>query len=528
MASAPASLAPANLGSLIVPLAFPEPRSSLFHASFQGWQIPRLPSLYFGALVLALAAAALGRVREPGGAGRAVAAWAAVAAVSFAAAVGGEALLPRWLRLAGVESDQALPAAVLAIAVMAGLGLAGLASGARRCLAALGGALGLLLAGMAVAAAALLSTGDWLPSLFLGGGAGLDPAQAARLCSMVGSAWLAALRFAVLVPLAACALLLACARGRLAAPSLACLLALLAGLDLTAVADRGLLGSGDAKVRAPAATAAWVAATRSGLLPARYLAYPPNDLAIGEDSTLLDHARLEVDLLLGLRGTVEGLQPLADLAFPRSAEELALVRLLREAGGRKERDRLAGALGASAVLSPEGLGNTPGEGEVLGTAGPVVVRRLSSPCPRLFVAARAVASEGSGLTTTALLSLPEEARFEPGPGLPQGPLQPASVRRCEVVSWGDSAVNVEVEVDGTGLLVLLERYEPDWTARVDGRERPVARVAGLFRGVEVRTGERRVEWLYRPRLFRLSLWPALAGVLLLGALCLRRLPTGSV
>lgn len=59
-------------------------------------------------------------------------------------------------------------------------------------------------------------------------------------------------------------------------------------------------------------------------------------------------------------------------------------------------------------------------------------------------------------------------------------------------------MQIDFDLDVYGLLVLLDLTYPGLrsSARVDGNERAIHTVAGLFRGVEVRGGERKLEFTY--------------------------------
>ncbi|MBI4872055.1 MAG: YfhO family protein, partial [Candidatus Riflebacteria bacterium] len=96
---------------------------------------------------------------------------------------------------------------------------------------------------------------------------------------------------------------------------------------------------------------------------------------------------------------------------------------------------------------------------------------------------------------------------------------PASIRGCRLVSYARNRVEIDFDLEGKGLLVLLDAFYPGWRATVDGRERPIHRVAGLFRGVQVTGGEHRLVMTYEPRPFRvgatislLALLSTLAGI----------------
>ena len=59
-----------------------------------------------------------------------------------------------------------------------------------------------------------------------------------------------------------------------------------------------------------------------------------------------------------------------------------------------------------------------------------------------------------------------------------------------------------VESDSASLLVLNEYFTPAWKARVNGKKQPVLRVNEWQTGVFVSAGKNRVEFEYRPTLFR--------------------------
>jgi hypothetical protein len=75
---------------------------------------------------------------------------------------------------------------------------------------------------------------------------------------------------------------------------------------------------------------------------------------------------------------------------------------------------------------------------------------------------------------------------------------PARNTRAEVVDWSNNSVTIDVELDGDGFLVLTDQYFPGWSATVDGQPVQIERANGIFRGVPLVAGARRVEFRYRP------------------------------
>jgi uncharacterized membrane protein YfhO len=111
-------------------------------------------------------------------------------------------------------------------------------------------------------------------------------------------------------------------------------------------------------------------------------------------------------------------------------------------------------------------------------------------------------------TSSALLALPESAVFEGVPGV-RGPLVPHSVTNVSIIKAGARELTISFGVEGRGLLVVLDAWYPGWQAEVDGQQRPLVKVAGLFRGVAVVEGERRLRLSYEPRSFSVGCWASL-------------------
>ena len=84
--------------------------------------------------------------------------------------------------------------------------------------------------------------------------------------------------------------------------------------------------------------------------------------------------------------------------------------------------------------------------------------------------------------------------------------------RLSIVKYGDNSVEIEVDADQTGIVVLHDLFYPGWEVRVDGRRQPVLHANILFRGVEVSAGRHRIEFAFHPLSFA-NLTAALSGVL---------------
>ncbi len=80
-------------------------------------------------------------------------------------------------------------------------------------------------------------------------------------------------------------------------------------------------------------------------------------------------------------------------------------------------------------------------------------------------------------------------------------LLPAPIER---VSWGENSVTLELAGDFAEILTFAQPNYPGWIVYVDGRRRDLLEL-GLFQGVRLEPGDRRVTFSYRPRLFYVGL-----------------------
>jgi hypothetical protein len=72
---------------------------------------------------------------------------------------------------------------------------------------------------------------------------------------------------------------------------------------------------------------------------------------------------------------------------------------------------------------------------------------------------------------------------------------------ARIVSWRPDRIEIEVESQLGGMLVLHELYYPGWVAEIDGQPARILRADVLFRGVEVPAGRREVVFRFAPLSF---------------------------
>jgi hypothetical protein len=93
----------------------------------------------------------------------------------------------------------------------------------------------------------------------------------------------------------------------------------------------------------------------------------------------------------------------------------------------------------------------------------------------------------------------------------------------EILGYEPERVELVVESDGPGLVVLTDSFFPGWRARAGDRELPIHRANFLFRAVAVEAGRSRIVFEYRPKSVRLglALGAAAAAGLIAAALRMR-------
>ncbi len=85
----------------------------------------------------------------------------------------------------------------------------------------------------------------------------------------------------------------------------------------------------------------------------------------------------------------------------------------------------------------------------------------------------------------------------PGEMLP--PTNNEDAGRVEILDRRPGSVSLRVQLAEPGYVVLLDRYDPNWHASLDGREVPVIRANHLFRAVRAPAGQHEIRFAYRQR-----------------------------
>jgi hypothetical protein len=150
--------------------------------------------------------------------------------------------------------------------------------------------------------------------------------------------------------------------------------------------------------------------------------------------------------------------------------------------------------------------------------GPTLwVYRLSSPMPRLVFTDRVQVADVDRMTMRGELAVnPSNGRALIDDDTP--PLRHYSAfglgqsGSARMTSWRPDRIEIEVDSQQGGMLVLHETYYPGWVAEIDGKPARILRADVLFRGVEVPPGRRQVVFRFAPLSFS-NLSNALAAAL---------------
>jgi hypothetical protein len=143
--------------------------------------------------------------------------------------------------------------------------------------------------------------------------------------------------------------------------------------------------------------------------------------------------------------------------------------------------------------------------------GAIHVFDVPGSVPRTYVVARARRAEGMAavaailgddfhmhdevvLSMEPLATPPGSIAAEPSEAVPAG--ERGSSR---IVSWRPDFIRIEADAAADGYLVLVDTYDPEWRATVDGRPAPIVRANVAFRAVALTRGHHVVDFRYRPR-----------------------------
>ena len=149
---------------------------------------------------------------------------------------------------------------------------------------------------------------------------------------------------------------------------------------------------------------------------------------------------------------------------------------------------------------------------------PIRVYRVPDPLPRTYAVSGVRVAEGVGA-----LELLLDTSFEPrrelilsGAGVESLPVKETFSGTSRILDYAPDQVRIEARLNQPGYLVLVDGYDPGWSATVDGKPAEVLRANLAFRAVELPAGSHLVVLSYWPR--SLSLGLIISAIALLAGL----------
>jgi uncharacterized membrane protein YfhO len=76
--------------------------------------------------------------------------------------------------------------------------------------------------------------------------------------------------------------------------------------------------------------------------------------------------------------------------------------------------------------------------------------------------------------------------------------------QVEIAHREPNSVTLQAQLALPGYVVLLDRYDPNWQATLDGRPAPIFRANQIFRAVFAEAGHHEIRFEYHPRGFCLG------------------------
>ena len=144
-----------------------------------------------------------------------------------------------------------------------------------------------------------------------------------------------------------------------------------------------------------------------------------------------------------------------------------------------------------------------------------------NPClaPRAYAAGRVLFSGDSNETLEHMSAPDFDERNEvilnakPGPASPRESSESAG--RVAIVDRQQNTVTLSADFTRPGYVVLLDRFDPNWHATVDGHEVPIVRANLLFRAVRAEAGKHEVRFYYRQEGLKEGLLISIAALVVL-------------
>ena len=133
--------------------------------------------------------------------------------------------------------------------------------------------------------------------------------------------------------------------------------------------------------------------------------------------------------------------------------------------------------------------------------GPIKVYELLGALPRagMMHAVKQVSDDGVALAIMRTHGFDARAEVLWNASTPPPPMAlPQAPESVQTVRYDFNEIEYRVHSTAPGLLLLVEMWDPDWRATVNGNETPIHRVNFFMRGVTLPAGEHTVRFTYHP------------------------------
>jgi hypothetical protein len=163
---------------------------------------------------------------------------------------------------------------------------------------------------------------------------------------------------------------------------------------------------------------------------------------------------------------------------------------------------------------------------VITPEGEYAVFDFTGALPRAKLYTNWIVSTNDEATLTNLASAnfdPERAVLVASPSIPS-PQSAANSGTVEFSSYAPKRIVLQAKAGSPMVLLLNDRYDPNWKVSVDGKPGALLRCNYLMRGVYLQPGPHTVEFLFEPPVGTLfvSVGAVIIGLLLLGYLAIGR------
>ena len=155
------------------------------------------------------------------------------------------------------------------------------------------------------------------------------------------------------------------------------------------------------------------------------------------------------------------------------------------------------------VHMPFTIARSPKEESIISqtnSAGPFAILEFGGALPRAKLYSQWQASANDQETLKQLANPawdPQQSVIVSGEAPPSAQGQPGNV---EFTSYTSKHIVLRAKSESPSILLLNDKYDPDWKVTVDGKPAPLLRANFIMRGVHVPAGEHTIDFRFQPKL----------------------------